>query len=339
MEITSKFYNEDCVQGAKKYIPANSVDLIVTDPPYGIQSEKMHKSYNRDESMVVEGYVEIPAAKYQQFSNDWIAEAGRILRPGGAIFVVSGYTHLSDIIVALRAAGLQEVNHIIWKYNFGVYTSCKFVSSHYHILYYVKPGGRPTFNLECRYSLDEKRFESFVGLKSMNYEDREDVWCIDREYKPKKLKNRNELPFELLRKIIMYSSNEGDTVVDFFLGGFSTAVSAIGLNRRFIGFELSEKMFNAKIGQVMALQPGFIIPTLKKVVPALRKNKGKAWTPADKCNLWNDYNKMRRNGKNKGESVQELAIAYGRGKFSILNVLAEMLEVSKTAISIGNKGV
>jgi site-specific DNA-methyltransferase (adenine-specific) len=41
-------------------------------------------------------------------------------------------------------------DHILWKYNFDVYTSRKYASSHYHILFYEKPGGRRTFNLERR---------------------------------------------------------------------------------------------------------------------------------------------------------------------------------------------
>ncbi len=48
------FYNIDCIEGAKKYLKDNSIDLIITDPPYGIEGDKLHSHYNRDESKVID---------------------------------------------------------------------------------------------------------------------------------------------------------------------------------------------------------------------------------------------------------------------------------------------
>ena len=57
-------YNKDCISGCKKHIEDNSVDLIITDPPYGINGDTLHKHYNRDEKNVLDGYVEIPLEEY-----------------------------------------------------------------------------------------------------------------------------------------------------------------------------------------------------------------------------------------------------------------------------------
>ncbi len=114
--------------------------MIITDPPYGIDGDKLHKHYNRNEDNVLDGYVEIPEKEYSQFTDKWIEQAERVLKPGGSIYIVSGYTDLRHILNSLATTNLNEINHIIWKYNFGVYTSKKYISSHYHILYYVKPG-------------------------------------------------------------------------------------------------------------------------------------------------------------------------------------------------------
>ena len=249
----------DCVKGAREHLEDDSVDLIVCDPPYGIDGDQLHKHYNRNEDFVIDGYVEVPQDQYLEFSLAWIGEAERVLKPGGSIYIVSGYTNLPHLLNALSQTSLTEVNHIIWKYNFGVYTKRKFVSSHYHILFYVKPGAPHTFNIYSRFGADERTSKN----RSLNYQDREDVWVINRKYKPGQVKNKNELPAELLMKIIQYSSNENDLVCDFFLGGFSTVKVAKGLNRRIAGFEINSRAFEARVGEVESIQPGFLFSKIR----------------------------------------------------------------------------
>ena len=129
-----RFYDEDCVAAAKKHHSAGSVVLIITDPPYGINGDEFHPHYNLDEEFVVEGYVDVRASEDGEFSLNWIREAERILKPGGSIYIVSGYTNLHHIQRALRQTELEEIHQIIWKYNIGVYTIKKYVSSDYQIL-------------------------------------------------------------------------------------------------------------------------------------------------------------------------------------------------------------
>ncbi|MDR1552365.1 MAG: site-specific DNA-methyltransferase, partial [Prevotellaceae bacterium] len=265
------FYNEDCIEGAKKYLKSNSIDLIISDPPYGINGDKLDKHYNRDESNVLDGYVEVPEKEYPEFSEKWIREAARVLRPGGSIYIVSGYSQLRHILNALANTNLQEKNHIIWKYNFGVYTSKKYISSHYHILYYIKPSEKPTFNTNAFFADCEKSKNG----GSMNYLDREDVWIINREYKPGQVKNKNELPKSLLTKMILYSSNPNDIVCDFFLGSFSTAKVAIGLGRKACGFELNKNAFDYQVKEVEKIKSGELLAELRQVPENKLINKGK----------------------------------------------------------------
>jgi len=315
------FFNEDCITGAREHIEANSIDLIITDPPYGINGDSLHLHYNRNESLVVDGYVEVPQSKYEQFSLDWIKEAERILKPGGAIYIISGYTNLYFILHALKATKLKEVNHIIWKYSFGVFTRKKFVSSHYHILYYEKPGGSRTFNVESRYGLKEE----FETGRSINYWDREDVWKIPRQYKPRKIKNKNELPDDLLIKILQYSSNEGDRVCDFFLGGFSTARVAIGLNRKITGFEVSPLIFKQKIGEIEKIEPGQLLPQLR--VPNINnpENQGKSWSRDDCEKLIARYDELTSEGQLKKEIMKTLQKEFKRGYWAIDKALKKGL--------------
>jgi site-specific DNA-methyltransferase (adenine-specific) len=314
------FYNGDCVEGMRSCVEEDSVDLVVTDPPYGIEGDKLHRHYHRDERFVVDGYVEVPCERYGDFSHKWVKEAARVLRPGGQMYIVSGYTNLYHILDALRTSGMREINHIIWKYNFGVYTTRKYISSHYHILYYEKSGGRKamrTFNHTCIYGPTEKGADG----SSLNYRDREDVWSINKEYKPGREKNKNELPAALLMKMMLYSSDEGDVVCDPFMGGFSTARVAIGLNRRFTGFEISERIFSKKLDEMGSVVPGGLLKDVRRPKGEAPPNQRKKWSDAERKDLARRYRRMRRDGRSKNEAMKELSKEFGRGRFAILNAL------------------
>ncbi len=312
------FYNENCISGAKSHIASNSIDLIISDPPYGIDGSHLDKHYNRNEDFVIDGYVEVPAEEYGQFSHDWITEAARILKPGGSIYIVSGYSNLHHVLNALHSTDLKEINHIIWKYNFGVHTSKKYVSSHYHILYWQKPGGNPVFNTYCRYGDSEKDEDG----SSLNYKDREDVFIINREYKPGEIKNKNELPFALLSKLISYSSNEGDTVLDMFLGGGSTAIVAKGLNRTPMGFEISEKAFKISMERIDSVEKGSLLTEIRRPEKNLLLNRGKSWTEEEHEAI----RKIIENseGESKKAIIEKIGKELGRGRFAVVNELEKM---------------
>lgn len=322
------FYNEDCISGAKKYLADNSIDLIVTDPPYGISGDKLDKHYNRNEDNVISGYVEVAETDYPNFSLAWIKEAERVLKPGGSIYIVSGYTHLRHILNALAETSLEERNHIIWKYNFGVYTKTKYVSSHYHILYYTKPFGKVTFNTYAFYADSEK--DEAGG--SLNYQDREDVWIINREYKPGQIKNKNELPKSLLTKIIMYSSNPDDMVCDFFLGSFSTAKVAIGLGRNACGFEINKNAFDYQIEIMKEIKKGELLETLRKVPNNKLFQQGKPLSDKEIKDIVEEYNNYYKSGYTKKNVIELLSEKFGRGYFSISKILSQQKNQSENTL-------
>lgn len=199
-------------------VPAGTVDLIVTDPPFAIDFKAQRLNYNRKGSNVLEGYREIPQEEYGEFTRQWIAEAARVLAPAGSMYIFSGWNRLRDILEGIDTAGLTTINHLIWKYQFGVFTKKKYVTSHYHILFVVKDPKRYTFNKIDHYP--------------------EDVWVINREYWKGRKKTPTKLPSELVKKILCYSSNPGDLVLDPFLGSGTVAVVAQQEGRHFLGFEV-----------------------------------------------------------------------------------------------------
>ena len=217
--------HSDCCAGLAS-LGDESVDLIFTDPPYGIKGHKLDQHYSRDESHVVPGYCEVPAEDYAAFSLAWIQQAERVLKKTGSMYIVSGYTNLHHILNALHSTGLREINHLIAEYSFGVYTKNKWVSSHYHVLYWAKK--KPYFNGTARFSDTAE-----------SYRDRLSVQTLKREYKPGEIKNKNQLPVEFVKKFIEYSTKPGDLVVDPFAGSFSTGRAADQLNRHCVGFDLN----------------------------------------------------------------------------------------------------
>ena len=65
------YYLGDCIEGCRKHVGDNSIDLIITDPFFAIEGDKLHKHYNRKEEFVIDGYIEVPASEYQDFSIAW----------------------------------------------------------------------------------------------------------------------------------------------------------------------------------------------------------------------------------------------------------------------------
>ncbi|HUT82222.1 MAG TPA: site-specific DNA-methyltransferase [Candidatus Bathyarchaeia archaeon] len=216
---TNTIYYENCITGIPNRITSNSIDLVIADPPFGINFDGKGNQYNRKSEFVVNGYNEISQDNYFDFSKAWIEAIFPIVKETGSAYIFSGWTNLKDILMAIDEVGFHTLNHIIWKYQFGVFTKRKFVTSHYHILFVVKNTKKYYFN------------------KIENYP--EDVWEIKREYLPGEKKNSTKLPEQLVEKLILYSSQKNDIVLDPFMGNGTTAVSCIKLNRKYIGFEIN----------------------------------------------------------------------------------------------------
>ena len=232
-------YHLDCVEGMR-LLPEGSVDLIVTDPPFAIDFKPHRSNYNRTQSRVLSGYREVPAREYRDFTRAWMKEAYRVLGDSGSAFVFSGWNNLKDILIAADETGFITVNHIIWKYQFGVVCKRRFVTSHYHCLFFCKNEKKRKFFPNARFG---KHDRSEKG-RSLRYQDLEDVWIIKREYWHGEEKTPTKLPSALIEKILSYASQEGDLVLDPFLGSGQVAVVGKRMKRRFLGFEIVKDYFD-----------------------------------------------------------------------------------------------
>jgi site-specific DNA-methyltransferase (adenine-specific) len=228
-------YNMDCLRGMK-IMEAGSVDLVVTDPPFAIEFKARRANYNRTQSRVIGGYSDITPERYADFTMAWMREVRRLMKPSGSMYVFSGWNNLADILNAANELDFVTVNHIIWKYQFGVVTRRRFVTSHYHCLYVCIDDKQRKFFPFARFGREERDGRG----RSLHYRDKEDVWTIKREYWNGDRKTPTKLPAELVEKILLYSSEEGDVVLDPFLGSGQVAVVSKRLGRHYVGFEIVE---------------------------------------------------------------------------------------------------
>ena len=296
-----------------KTLSDESVDCIICDPPFGLNEDSFDKHYARDSDKIIEGYVTAPKdnKSYEDWAKNWISLIPRILKKTGTFYVVCSWNHIVDIELAIRSTSLKVLNHIIWKYNFGVYTQKKFVTSHYHIL----RCGFKNPNFYSRSFYDETEKTENGG--SAQYVDLEDVWIISKEYRTGQVKNINKLPDALVKKMILYATKEDDVVADFFMGNFTTAYVAKKCGRRIIGCDINPAVCEYHIPKVNEA----LIEKIEKEKESKKpKNAGKKITDEERKKILDRYSELSKI-KNKKESVEILQGEFLRGKFSILNIL------------------
>jgi site-specific DNA-methyltransferase (adenine-specific) len=167
------------------------------------------------------------------------------------MYVVSGWTNLHHILSAIHCSPFHLLNHIVWRYTWGVYTKRRFVTSHYHVLLLVKDPKVYVFNRLEKYQEDvwdepsDGDDDDEGDLERMSGEERwdeGDVWFFpkyNRGNDPDRIKGHPcQLPVKLLRKMILTSSEEGGLVGDVFSGSGGTILAARQTGRRVVGFEI-----------------------------------------------------------------------------------------------------
>lgn len=234
----NNIYNMNCIDGMK-LLKDESVNTIIADPPFCLNFKSEKANYNRKQSNVLKSYQDVKHDDYYSFNEEWMEQAKRILKKDGSLFIFSGWNNLIDILNVGEKLNLIQYNHVIWKYGFGVFAKNSFISSHYHIICYSKTKKHKHFPY-ARFSKNEVDEE---GRKKY-YIDREDVWIINREYWNGYIKSPTKLPAEVLEKLIVYSTEENDMIVDAFAGSGQVGwLCKHKLNRNHIAFEKEKDIY------------------------------------------------------------------------------------------------
>lgn len=226
-------YNEDCIEVLKKLKP-NSVDLIFADPPYFLSNggKSIHSgkvvSVNKGEWDKMENYEDTIL-----FTKNWINGCFKVLKFGGSIWVSGTVHNIFEVKNALDEAGFKIINIVVWHKSDPpplIYKNKLRFS--YELIIWASKGFKHTFNYEYMFKINNGELE--------------DVWTIPAvQMNEKKFGyHPTQKPEELLERIIKSSSNEGDIVLDPFMGSGTTCYVAKKLNRKYIGIEKDKKFFN-----------------------------------------------------------------------------------------------
>lgn len=225
----------DTIEELKK-LPDNFADLVFADPPYNLQ---LGGDLTRPDNSRVAGVDDDwdrfgSFADYDAFTRAWLAEARRVLKPDGALWVIGSYHNIFRVGAAMQDLGFWLLNDVIWVKSNPMpnFRGTRFTNAHETLIWAAKSkDGRPTFN--------------YAALKTAN----DDLQMRSDWHMPictgnERLKGAagakahpTQKPEALLYRVLLATTNPGDIVVDPFFGAGTTGAVAKMLGRRFIGVE------------------------------------------------------------------------------------------------------
>lgn len=218
----------DCLK-LMKDLPDNSIDLIITSPPYEDINGAGYQANSKDIL-----FLKI----YSEFIDNVFKEMYRILKPNGQLFFnIKHKTHnkkLSSVHWLEFIEGFKQFyfkSYIIWKYA-GSFDSTKSrFHLDYEIIYHLSKGNNININLECN-------IHDFLSS----------IW-----YLPHNIKNRihpTQMPENVVERILKSVGKEGDLVLDIFAGSGTTAKVTKDFGYNYLGFELNPEYVEIAINRL-----------------------------------------------------------------------------------------
>lgn len=217
----------DCLE-IMKDIPDNSIDLVVTDCPYHIVSGGCTNIPRKDEPSGIfnrrNTFTQKNAKSGKLFDNndikfkDWLPDVYRVLKDGTHCYIMINARNLKELQQEAENVGFKFQNIIIW--NKGNATPNRYYLNSYEMILMLRKGKAKNINnMGCKNIVDIKNIR---GNKL----------------------HPTEKPVELNELFIKNSSEQGDTILDPFMGVGSCGLACKNTNRNFVGIELDEKYFN-----------------------------------------------------------------------------------------------
>lgn len=210
----------DAIKELKK-LPDNSIDLVATDPPYKVTSRGNagNSGGMLQKKLNLQGNV----FKYNDVSMaDYIPELFRILKEGSHLYIMTNHINLYEMLTELSKAGFHFIKSLIWDKGNKIMGQA-YMSQFEYVLF-------------CRKG----------AFKIINNPGTSDILYVPNK-KTKDGSGGNihdtEKPVRLMEILIGNSTQEGELVLDPFMGSGSTGVASLNLNRKFIGIEIDEQYY------------------------------------------------------------------------------------------------
>ncbi|WP_330848764.1 site-specific DNA-methyltransferase [Aurantiacibacter sp. MUD11] len=225
----------DCVEEMRK-LPDASIDLIFADPPYNLQ---LGGDLNRPDGSHVDAVTDDwdrfdSFALYDEFTRDWLAEAKRILKPDGALWVIGSYHNIYRVGAILQDLGFWILNDIVWRKTNPMpnFRGTRFTNAHETLLW-ASQGEKAKYQFNYR------------AMKTLNDEiQMRSDWTFPICSGGERLKDEaghkahpTQKPEALLYRVLLATTEKGDVVLDPFFGTGTTGAVAKRLGREWIGCE------------------------------------------------------------------------------------------------------
>ncbi len=249
-----KLYHADCLDILAK-LPENSIDMIFADPPYFLSSGSF-TCQNGKMVSVKKGDWDLSngTQKNFEFHLKWIKACRRVLKPQGTIWISGTYHSIYQCGFSLELAGFHLLNDIAWfKPNASPNLSCRFFTASHETLLWARKDKKAKHIFNYELMKNGSWPEDF--LKKSNSQMRS-VWAIStpKSIEKKFGKHPTQKPEELLKRIVLASTNKGDLVLDPFAGSSTTGIAAYLLGRKFIGIDTEKKYLDLSIKRFEELE-------------------------------------------------------------------------------------
>lgn len=233
---------------------ADSVDMIFADPPYNLSNGGFSVHAGRMVSVNKGDW-----DKSQGFDNDydfhhrWLEAARRVLKPSGTIWVSGTYHSIYQCGHAIQSIGFHILNDVSWfKPNASPNLSCRFFTASHETLIWARKDkkAKHTFN----YAAMKEGNWSEDPMKKPGLQMRS-VWSLGTPKPAEKKfgKHPTQKPFDLLKRVVLASTNKGDLILDPFTGSSTTGLAAIANGRKFIGIDLEKEYLELSKKRFLAM--------------------------------------------------------------------------------------
>jgi len=253
----SKLYLGDAVDTLNR-LPAPSVDMIFTDPPYNLSNGGTTCHAGRRVSVNKASWDTSRGIKGDfTFHMNWIQACWRILKPAGTIWISGTYHSIFSCGYALQLQGWHLLNDITWfKPNAAPNLACRMFTASHETLLWAKKNK----NAKHYFDYEAMKFGAWEKdiLKKASKQMRS-VWAISGPTKEEKRfgKHPTQKPLALLDRIIAAACPPDGVVLDPFCGSGTTGVAALSRGHQFIGID-SERDYLQKmtLPRLVAIEKG-----------------------------------------------------------------------------------